>query len=472
MRSKALIVVLAAVLAVSFASLAEAGKRPHPSKLVYAPLSVKTPETVEIALSNGLAGFFVEDHEIPVVSGVLLVKTYFADRGVCGLDEMARWVMRNGGSAAWPADKLNDELEFLAAFVEVRGAPLNTQISFTCMKKDLPRVLGIFADLVMNPAFPEDKIEMKRKTLLEEIRRKNDEPNAVSRREFAKLVYGEHPYGWEYGTASVNAISRADLVKFHETYFHPANAIIGVSGDVTREEIVAALETAFAGWAGANVSIPGVPDVAATPASSVNYAYMDINQAYVTLGHEGINAKNPDRCAVNIMNFVLGGGSFTSWITEKVRSDEGLAYHAGSRYSADAFAKGTFAASAQTKGDACSRATRIMIDLMKRMREQGPSEDEVEKAVDFYVNGQVFDYESKVQVMMRLVTLRFEGRPLDTPKLDLDTYAKLTAADIKAAAEKYLAPDRLTMLFVGNAELFDRPLSDFGAVNVIELEQQ
>jgi len=109
---------------------------------------------------------------------------------------------------------------------------------------------------------------------------------------------------------------------------------------------------------------------------------------------------------------------------------------------------------------------------MKRMREQGPSGEEVEKAVDYYVNSQVFDYESKAQVMMRLVNLRFEGRPLDTPKRDLETYAKLAAADVKTAAERYLAPDRLTMLFVGNADLFDRPLSDFGAVNVIELEKQ
>jgi predicted Zn-dependent peptidase len=472
MRKKILIVVLAAALAVSFASLAAAGKRPRPGTLSYAPLSIKTPETVEIELSNGLAGFFVEDHEIPVVNGVLLVKTSFPDRGVYGLGEMYRWVMRNGGTASWPPDRINDELEFLAAFIEVRGGDLNTQVSFNCLKKDLPRVLEIFADIVMNPAFPADKIEMKRKTMLEDIRRKNDEPNAVSRREFAKLVYGDHPYGWEPSVETVNAIGRADLANFHEAYFRPNNAVIGVSGDVTRAEIVAALEKAFAGWAKADVAIPKVPDLPGESGPSVNYAYMDINQAYVTIGHQGINASNPDRCAVNIMNFILGGGSFTSWITEKVRSDEGLAYSAGSRYSSDAFAKGIFTAFAQTKGDACSRATQLMIDQIERMRDAGPTAEEVKKAVDFYVNSQVFDYESKSQVVMRLVQLRYEGRPLDTPERDMETYAKLTAADIKAAAGKYLAPDKLTMLFVGNEKLFDRPLADWGTVKEIKLEKQ
>lgn len=472
MRKKVFIIALAAVLAVSFASLAFAGKRPHPSKLKYAPLEVATPAVAEIALSNGISGFVVEDHEIPVVDIVLLVKTYFPDQAKYGLNEMARWTLRNGGSAAWPPDRLNDELEFLAAGIEIQGGNLSTTISLNCLKKDLPRVLEIFADLVMHPAFPGDKVEMKRKTMLEDIRRKNDEPNAVAGREFGKLVYGDHPYGWESTVASVSAITREDLVDFHSTYFHPGNAIVGVSGDVTKDEIAALLEKAFAGWPKADVSIPKVPELANAPAPSVDYAYMDINQAYLMLGHAGINANNPDRCAVNIMNFILGGGSFTSWITEKVRSDEGLAYSAGARYGSDPFVVGTFAAYAQTKADACSRAIQIIVDQIKRMRDVGPSDDEVKKAVDSYVNGQVFDYESKSAVVRRLVNLRFEGRPLDTPERDMQTYAKLTTAEIKAAAQKYLHPDRLTILVVGNKDLFDRPLSDWGTVHEIVLEKQ
>ena len=472
MRKKVFIIALTAVLAVSFASLAFAGKRPHPSKLTYDPLAVRTPAVAEIALSNGLSGFVVEDHEIPIVDVVLLVKTYFPDQAKYGLNDMARWTLRNGGSTAWPPDKLNDELEFLAAGIEVQGGNLSTLVSLNCLKKDLPHVLEIFADLVMHPAFPDDKIDMKRKTMLEEIRRKNDEPNAVSAREYGKLIYGDHPYGWESTVASVSAITRDDLVNFHSTYFHPGNAIVGVSGDVTKDEAVALLEKAFAGWPKADVAIPKVPELAKAPAPSVSYAYMDINQAYIMLGHAGINANNPDRCAVNIMNFILGGGSFTSWITEKVRSDEGLAYHAASSYGANPFAVGYFAAQAQTKADACSRAIQIIVDQIKRMRDVGPTDDEVKKAVDSYVNGQVFDYESKSAVVRRLVSLRFEGRPLDTPERDMATYARLTTADVKAAAQKYLHPDKLTILVVGNKELFDRPLSDWGTVNEIVLEKQ
>jgi zinc protease len=475
MAKKAFMFILAATLAVSLASFAFAGnaaKRPHPSKLSFPSLKVTTPQVIDVSLSNGLEGFLVEDHEIPVVDIVLLVRTYFPDKTKYGLNDMAQWVIRNGGSAAWPGDKLNDELEYLAARIEVNGDNLNTVFSVDCLKKDLPRILEIFADLVMNPTFPDEKAEMRRKTMLEEIRRKNDEPNSVSRREFAKLIYNDHPYAWETTTESVSAIKKDDLVNFHKAYFHPNNAIIGISGDVTKDEIVAALEKVLGKWERADVTIPKVPDVAVIPEPSCNYAYMDINQAYISIGHLGINSNDPERCAVNVMNFILGGGSFTSWITEKVRSDEGLAYHAGSRYSSDPWVRGMFTASAQTKADACSRATTIMLEEIKRMRDVGPTPEEVKKAVDSYVNSQVFDYESKSQVVHRLVQLRFEGRPLDTPEKDMETYAKLTVADIKNAAQKYLHPDKLTLLVVGNARLFDRPLSDFGTVREIKLEKE
>ena len=467
---------LAVALCVGLAWLAVAApalaaKRPHPSKLAYPAVKLETPKAEEISLSNGLTGFLLEDHEIPVVDVIILVKTYFPDRSKYGLNGMAQWVIRNGGTETWPGDKLSDELEFLAASVEVYGGDLNTTFAFNCIKKDLPRILEIFSDLVMNPAFPEEKIEMRRNTMLEEIRRRNDEPSSVSRREFARLVYGDHPYAWETTPESVKGLTRDDLVSFYNTYFHPNNAIIGISGDVTKDEIVAALDKALAGWKQAEVTVPRVPE-AQSPPPSCNYVYMDINQAYISMGHDGINLNNPDRCAVNIMNFILGGGSFTSWITEKVRSDEGLAYQANSRFTADPWAKGLFTASAQTKADACARSITIIQNQIKRMRETGPTEVEVKKAVDSYVNSQVFDYESKAQVVRRLVELRYQGRPLDSPERDVETYGKLTVADIKSAAQKYIFPDRLTLLVVGNKELFDRPLSEFGNVNEIKLEKE
>ncbi|MDD3643055.1 MAG: pitrilysin family protein [Candidatus Krumholzibacteria bacterium] len=463
------VILLAVFLAGALAAGAAAGKRPHPSALKYPPLEIETPEVVELSLAGGMEGFMIEDHEIPVVDIVLLFRAYFPEEGKYGLSEMAQWVIRNGGSASWPADRLNDELEFLPADIEVYGSDLATLVAVSCLKKDLDAVLGIAADLIRNPLFPEDKIAQKRGTMIEEIRRQNDQPNNVARREYMKLIYKGHPYGWEKTPATVEAVTRDDLVAFHARYFHPNNALIGVSGDVTKDEIVSKLDAAFEGWRPAEVEIPPVPPVPAEPAASWNYAFKDISQAYMMIGHLGINANNEDRCAVDIMNFILGGGSFTSWITTEVREKKGLAYSSGARYSADAFARGVFYAFAQTKAEEYSRAMQIIIDQIEKMRSEGPGEEELRKAVDSYLNSQVFDYDSKAGMVRRLVMLKYEGRPLDTPERDMETFARLTVDDVRRAAQKYLHPDRLTVLVVGDKEKFARPLGEFGPVNEIDL---
>lgn len=469
MKRAILLTVLAVFLATSLASPVEAVRRPHPSKLKYPPLEITTPEIVELSLPGGMEGFMIEDREIPVVDFVILFRTYFPAEEKHGLSEMAQWVMRNGGSTGWPAERLNDELEFLPASIEIYGGNLSTTVALSCLKKDLDTVLEIAADLVRNPLFPEDRIEQRRGDMLEAIRRQNDQPHAVARREFNKLVYRGHPYGWEQTAATVSALTRDDLVEFHRRYFHPNNAIIGVSGDVDAEEIRTRLAEALAGWEPAVIEIPEVPPLGAEPATSWNYVYRDISQAYMMIGHLGINSSSEDRCAVNILNFILGGGSFTSWITTEVREKRGLAYSAGSRYTSDAFARGVFSAHAQTKAEEYSRAMQVIVEQIEKMKTTGPTEAELQSAVDSYLNSQVFDYDSKSGMVRRLVTLRFEGRPLDTPERDMETYARLKVEDIRRAASLYLHPDRLTVLVVGNADKFDRPLGDFGPVNVIEL---
>jgi len=471
MKRKILFTVLAVVLVAALASPLLAGKRKHPEKLKYPPIEITSPEVIGVALGNGMEGFLIEDHEVPVVDIVILFPTYFPEEGKFGLNEMAQWTIRNGGSESWPSDKLNEELEFLAASVEVYGGNLSTSVAINCLTKDLDAVLAIAADLIMNPVFPEDKIENKRGEMLEEIRRKNDQPRAIARREFYKLVYKGHPYGWDTTVPSIEAITRDDLTSFHASYFHPNKAILGVSGDVTVNEIIGKLEKVFEGWTRAETEIPAVPAVDPVFAENWNYAYKDISQAYMMLGHFGINSKSDDRCALQVMNFILGGGSFTSWIVTEVREKKGLAYSTGSRFGTDAFTLGAFYAYAQTKGEEYSRAMQIMVEQIEKMRDVGPTEEEFKKAIDSYVNSQVFDYDSKSGMVRRLVRLKFEGRPLDTPEKDMAAYANMTLEDVRAAAGKYLHPDKMTIFVVGDDATFDKPLSDFGEVNVINIEE-
>jgi zinc protease len=459
---------LAVLVAVAMtAPSACAAKRP--SDLTYPKIALETPKYEELQFANGMTGFFIEDHEIPVVNITMLVGTSRAPREKTGLNELAAWAIRNGGSGRWPADKMNEELEFVAASVEFRGEDRATTIRVDCLKKDLGLCLDILGDLLRDPALPEDKIDLRRQTMLENIRRENDDPREIAFREFGRIVYGDHPIAWTPTAESVQAITRDDLVAYHSAFFHPNNTIIGISGDVTRDEIVAALDKTFAGWEPAAVTVEPEPPLTPTYRPSVNYIHKDTNQGVIVIGHLGLNSRDENREAVQVMNSVLGGGSFTSRITQRVRSDEGLAYAASSRYTDDPWTYGLFTASSQTKSEATGRAIGLILDLIKDMQKNGPTREEFQTAVDRYLNVQVFEYESKARVVDRLVRLKWEGRPLDTPEREFRAIAKMTLDDAKKAAAEYLHPDGLTILVVGNAADFDQPLSNFGEVREISL---
>jgi predicted Zn-dependent peptidase len=483
--------VLAAVLAVAAAALIAhpAPAATHPRDLDFPTIAIEAPEYEEIALSNGMTGFFIEDHEIPIVEIFMLVSVSRPPREKTGLGDLAVWTIRNGGTEAWPAERINEELEFVAAQIElggggrgfpgralplegVAGSPGGGQmvpVRVNCLTKDLGLCLEILGDLLRNPAFPEEKIELRRAIMLENIRRENDEPRGVAFREMRRVLYGDHPMAWRPTEESVSAITRDDLVAFHQAYFHPNNVILGVSGDVTKGEIVAALEKAFAGWERAPVTIVPDPELPLTFAPSVNYVKRDLNQAVICIGHLGLNRRDPNRPAVSLMNYVLGGGSFASRMMQQVRSDEGLAYDASSWYGDDPWTYGTFIATSQTKTDAAGRAAAMIVDMIRDMRDHGPTAEELAQARDAYLNAQAFQYESKAGVVQQLVRLRWEGMPLDTPQRDMDVIARLTLDDVKRAAAAYLHPDGLALLFVGDESRFDAPLSTFGEVRTIEL---
>jgi zinc protease len=477
---------LIALLALAVAAMPVlAGGAKRPSDLRYPDLDLKTPEYEELTFDNGMTGFLIEDHEVPVVYISMLIGTGRVPKDKMGLSELASWSIRNGGSTNWSADRINEELEFVDASVEFGrsggggmgrrgpsfGDDRSTSVNVNCLKKDINLCLGILGDLLVNPVFPEDKIELRRQTMLENIRRENDDPARLASREFRELVYGDQPDAWEPTVESVTGITRDDIVAFHRAFFHPNNVIIGIAGDVTKDEIVGLLNDALASWQPADVEIEPVTEVEPVYEPSVNYVYKDLDQGLILIGHPGMNSRDTNRPAVQIMNFILGGGSFTSRITQKVRTDEGLAYSAYSRYGTDPWTYGLFVASSQTRSDATARAAALIVDEIRRMQEAGPTEQEFESARDAYLNNHVFDYDSTAAVVGRLVQLKWEGRPLDTPERDIEAIENLTLKDVKDAAAEYLHPDGLTMLFVGDQSKFEQPLTNFGELHVIELSE-
>jgi len=441
-----------------------------PKKLTYGEIEFEPPEPETIEFANGLHGYFLEDHEIPVIDIVIMFRATYPEESKTGLNSLAGWAMRNGGSAGFPKETIDDELEFVGASIETSAGGLTGSIGANFLKKDARMVVEILTDIIVNPAFAEDKIELQKKSMIEAIRRKADDPGDLGRREYAKLIYSNHPAGREATVETVSGLTRDDVAEFHRKYVRPNNAVIGITGDLTREEAFDLLEGLAAAWE-AGGEEPVVPPMKYELKPSINYIYKDVNQAYIFAGHMGLNSTNEDRPLVDIMNYILGGGSFTSWITQRIRSDEGLAYSARSSFGSSPWGYGLFTGSCQTRSDAAMRALTLLIEQIEKMNTEGPSAEEVANAKDAIVNQHVFDYESTSRIVNRMVWFDLTGQPLDMVEREFAVYQAAGLDDVRRAGGEYLHPDGLTILVVGNADLFDRPLSDFGEVNIIEIEE-
>jgi zinc protease len=457
-------------IAVVLAAIGPAQAR-VPKRLAFPPIEFKAPRIDTLVFANGLRGYLLEDHEVPRVNIVIKFRTGYPADDKTGLNDVAGWALRNAGTQRFTKEALDKELEYVGASIRSYSGACVGQVSADFLTKDTDKILDLLAEVVINPAFETAKLELRKNSMIEEIRRKADEPYSLGYRELAKIIYRDHPAGREATVATVGNIARSDVSAFHSRFVRPDNAVIGISGDMTKAEALEKIGRYLGTWK-RGAEPPVIPEMKYENIPSVNYIYRDLTQAYIFVGHMAMNSSNPEVPLAGIMDHILGSGSFTSWIIQRVRSDEGLAYDAGSYFDDSPFGYGLFVASCQTRCDAAMRALAIILEEITKMKQQGPSREEVNTAKDSFVNRQAFDYESSATVIDRLVEYDITGQPLDTLQRRFRAYQAATLEDVRRVAGQYLFPEGLTILVVGNQDLFDRPLSDFGAVNVIDIKEE
>ncbi|HHT9112970.1 MAG: insulinase family protein [Planctomycetes bacterium] len=440
----------------------------------FKPLNFVPPKVDRVVLENGMILYLLEDHDLPIFNITARVRTgaIYEPQEKAGLASLTGFVMRSGGTVSMPADKMNEELEFMAASVETAIDRESGSANLSTLRKDIDKSLKIFADVLMNPAFPEDKIRMRKDEVIESIRRENDNPSQIAQREFRKIMYdSKHPYSRKVeGTLeSIEKIARDDMVVFHKKYFHPNNIILGISGDFNKDEIIKKLNAVFAGWRKEEIQFPEVPKVDRRFEKAVFYAYKDINQANVIMGHLGIHRKSPDYFPVMIMNFILGGGSFTARIPGRIRSDEGLAYSAYSAFQTSRDI-GMFFVSCQTKLESTNRAISIALEELEKIRKSPIDKEELTQAKETFTNQFVFRFTTSASIVGQKVDIEYEELPLNYLETYIANVQAVTQEDVQRVARKYLHPDEIKILVVGDNEKFDKPLDSFGKVNVIELK--
>ncbi|MGM0634185.1 MAG: M16 family metallopeptidase, partial [Pseudomonadota bacterium] len=321
----------------------------------YPPVnSFEMPDMEIFELDNGIRFYLVEDAELPLVRLNVMVRTggILVPDDQVGLNQVAGEVMRSGGTEAYPADELNRMLEDRAAVMETSIGFSSGSARMNVLSEDVETLLPVFVDLLINPAFPQERIDLAITQQESVISRRNDEQSAVAGREFQRLIYGEgSKYARRIEYATLDNFTREDIVDFHESSFVGANMMIGVVGDFETESMKALLTDAFGGIPRGEPAELSFPEVDYEFESSVNFVdKSDVNQSYVLLGHIGGMRDNPDYAALQVMNRVLSGG-FSSRLMQVVRSELGLAYSVFGSYGSGQYFPGTFTAGVMTASD-------------------------------------------------------------------------------------------------------------------------
>ncbi len=446
---------------------------PDPAALEFGDVTFDEPAPERAVLSNGLVVYLLEDHALPLVSGAAFVKTgsIYDPEAKSSLASLTADLMRSGGSAGRSADAIDERLETLAAAVEVSADELFTTASFSSLTENVEEVLGVFAGVLTRPEFAPPRIELAKGRALEAIRRENDDPVGIAVREFYRRIARGHPAGYIPTAETVNAVSRADMVAFHGRYFKPNEAALALSGDFERAEMLALLEAALGGWQQGEVDYPELPPYNPDPTPRIYHAQKDLGQSIVLMGRPSVYAYGPNYSALTVADAVLGSGGFSSRIFTEVRTKRGLAYSAGSQVAQGFRYPGTLLVFAITRTDATGQVIELLQQELQKMTTEPVSNAEIEVQKSNILNGAVFRFTSPAAIVQRTARateiLGLEPNYYDGYIGEVET---MTPAEILKVAKEEFRPQNMVMMVVGDAGQFDRPLSDFGEVEEIELE--
>lgn len=442
-------------------------------KLQYPALNpVQPPQVDRVELSNGMILYLIEDHELPLINltSIIGVGSIYEPAEKTGLASITGAVMRTGGSKTRSGDQIDEELESIAASVETSIGRDTGSASMSVLKENVDTGLQILADILMNPAFPEDKIQLQKIQMSSLISRRNDNVNGIAFREFTKLIYGsDSPFARQPEYATVGAIQRQDLVDFHQKYFHPNNVRMGIWGDFQKKEMIRKVEAAFQDWKKVDFERSAPPSVDYQFNSSVNFIRKeDVNQSTILIGHIGGMMNNPDYFALQVMNDILSGG-FSGRLFRNIRTKQGLAYAVFGAFGANFNFPGVFYSGLTTKSETTVQAVRSLLHEIKRITSEEVTEEELRLAKDSYLNSYVFNFDSRSEIVNRLMIYEYYGYPKDFLEKTRDNIEKVTREDVFRVAKKYLHPDQVRILVVGKDQDFDEPLSVLGEVNTIDV---
>lgn len=452
------------LLLLAFSSLAAFAQPAASWKAIkFPPLKdVTIPKVEETTLPNGMKVYLLENHELPTVRGLALVRTgnLFDPADKVGLAGITGENLRAGGAGKRTGDQIDELLENIAASVESQIGEGIGSVSFNALKEDTDTVMEIFRDVLAAPTFTQDKIDLAKRQTRSGISRRNDDAPGIGQREFTNILYGRNtPYGWMLEYSTIDNIQYKDVTDFYRRYFFPKNVIVAVQGDFSAAEMKSRIEKLFAAWTVQQPPVPEFPKVANTPKPGIYVATKtDVTQTNFAIGQIGGTLKDADYPALEVMSDILGGG-FKSRLFRRVRTELGYAYGISASWGANYDHPGLFEITGSTKSASTVDTLKAIDQEVRRIRENPVTAEELESSKQTVANSFVFNFDTPAKTLNRLLTYRYFGYPDDFIFTYQKAIAAVTRADIQRVAAKYIDPAKFVTVAVGNPKDFGKPLS-------------
>jgi predicted Zn-dependent peptidase len=432
------------------------------------------PSWTKATLANGADLIVSQKTDLPLVSFTITFlggANQFepADRrGVGGLTA----AMLSEGTTTRDGEALSNALQLLGTSVNVAVSGETASMRFVSTTARFAPTLDILADMLRHPTFPADALERLRAQRLVALEQAKAQPDAIAARVFPKVLYSSgHPYGQPVTESSIKAITRADVVAFHERLFKPGRALITVVGAVTPAEARAAVDRSLAAWSRGGekpaFSYPPLHDRAPTTIYLVDKA--GAAQSTMAIGNPGPPRNTPDYYAIEVMNTILGG-QFQSRLNANIREEKGYSYGVRSGFE---FGKGPGAFRAD--GDIVSEKTdAALVEFMRELRGiQGArpvTDDELSTAKDALAQRLPSMFSSVTGINGAISALWIEGLPDDYYQQYGKAIAAVTTDDVVRVARKLIDLDHLAIVIVGDRASIERPLQATKIAPIVGLD--
>ncbi|HEU4642311.1 MAG TPA: pitrilysin family protein, partial [Gemmatimonadaceae bacterium] len=451
-----------------------------PPALPTTPPTLAPPPTLALPpietrqLANGMKLVVVEQHELPVVDFVLLVRTG-SEADPIGRSGLASLTadMLDEGTTTRNALQVADQEAYLGVALGTGSGWDASQVVLHTTTAQLDSALALFADVALHPSFAASDFARVKQQRLTELVQVKDHAPAIADRAFAAIVYGpRHPYGHApTGTeSSVRAITRRDIQRFYDTYYRPNNATLIVVGDITAADAERRVSARFGDWQ--REPVPPTT-YGATPRKSATTLYLidkpGAAQSSIRIGGVGVPRATSDYFALQVMNTILGG-SFTSRLNQNLRETHGYTYGAFSGFSMRHEA-GPFTARAEVVAAKTDSAMVEFLKELRAIRDTVPSA-ELQKAKRYLELQLPGDFESTGDIARQLVPVALYDLPLDFYDGYVQHLEGVSQTEVQRVARRYVEPDSMTVVIVGDRRTIESGLRalDLGPVSLRNLE--